>query len=306
MRQIMAETELDQGAKLLWIKIWQLSHNKNKSCYAGNSSLSKMLATTPGTISRWISQLERAGYVRRELNRASGYRDRKLYAIAPIRMDQQTPILMDEASSDDIEEEGLLSETDSLPDAEGEALSMYDEQSNGLKNRKNTQNLDSRGSKAPSPDDADHVHWTESKAEAESIIQNASNAGDLSIEQRSNILLWLFSELRGRWILNTGKVSNKFAAALKTMPFENIAEAMWICEHNKYFMAETERKQTKWTLTWLLKENEIHIDDVINSEKVNIEPSKRHMEIRKNIQHLVPNEYLKLPENSKYEDGNVG
>lgn len=267
-----------------------------------NGSLAEMLGTTPGTVSRWVSQLEQAGYVRRVLNKASGNRDRKLYAIAPIRIDQQTPSLMDEETSVDTEEEGYLTEVESILDTQGEGLSMDDEQSNRVKNRKSTQNLDRGGSSAPASDDVLDIAWNVIKAEAEEIILSGSTIENLSIEQRSKILLWFFAELRGRWVLETRKVLFKFTVILKTVPFENIVEAIWICEHNKYHMAETDRKQTKWTLTWLLDKSEIHIDDVLSSDQVNIEPNKKHMEIRKKIPHLVPIEFLRLPKNSEFQD----
>lgn len=61
-------SDLTANAKLLYGEISALC-NRDGYCWANNSYFSKLYGVSTGTVSRWISQLENAGFIRSEVIR---------------------------------------------------------------------------------------------------------------------------------------------------------------------------------------------------------------------------------------------
>ena len=73
------DKRLSSDEKLLYAEITALS-NKYGFCWSSNDYLSKIFDCTVQSISRWITNLEAYGYVKREIDKAAGNK-RKLYPL---------------------------------------------------------------------------------------------------------------------------------------------------------------------------------------------------------------------------------
>lgn len=79
------DKELKANEKLLYGEITALA-NKNGYCWAENQYFAKLFGVIKGTISRWISNLEKQGYIRTELIRGAGkeVKERRIYIQDPL------------------------------------------------------------------------------------------------------------------------------------------------------------------------------------------------------------------------------
>lgn len=79
------DEELKANEKLLYGEITALA-NKNGYCWAENQYFAKLFAVTKETASRWVSNLEKQGYVRTELIRGAGkeIKERRIYIQDPL------------------------------------------------------------------------------------------------------------------------------------------------------------------------------------------------------------------------------
>jgi hypothetical protein len=73
------DKRLSSDEKLLYAEITALS-NKYGFCWSSNDYLAKIFDCTVQSISRWISNLENFGYLKREIDKAAGNK-RKLYPL---------------------------------------------------------------------------------------------------------------------------------------------------------------------------------------------------------------------------------
>jgi DNA-binding MarR family transcriptional regulator len=76
------DNALCANAKLLYAEITALSNAKGY-CYASNSYFATLYNVKPVSISRWVSQLAKAGYIRSEIDEANG-NTRHIYLAEPI------------------------------------------------------------------------------------------------------------------------------------------------------------------------------------------------------------------------------
>lgn len=106
------DNELTPNAKLLYGEITALANEKGY-CWASNSYFSKLYKVSKETVSRWISKLEKLGYIRTELIYEQGtksVKERRIYIggypidknINRYRQNNQYPI--DENINDPIDE----------------------------------------------------------------------------------------------------------------------------------------------------------------------------------------------------------
>jgi DNA-binding MarR family transcriptional regulator len=65
------DKRLSSDEKLLYAEITALS-NKYGFCWSSNDYLAKIFDCTVQSISRWISNLENFGYLKREIDKAAG------------------------------------------------------------------------------------------------------------------------------------------------------------------------------------------------------------------------------------------
>ena len=79
--------ELEPNAKLLYCEITALSNNHGY-CFASNQYLAEIFDTHPMTVSRWISSLQKAGFVTVEVSKEAGNK-RQIYPLMDVRTSKE-------------------------------------------------------------------------------------------------------------------------------------------------------------------------------------------------------------------------
>lgn len=89
--KVRYDENLNNGQKLLYGEITALT-NKKGYCFAGNKYFARLYNCDPNTISRWISNLVKEGYLEVEIVKNSEDSKRKIYLLDNSRLDRKKHI----------------------------------------------------------------------------------------------------------------------------------------------------------------------------------------------------------------------
>lgn len=279
--------EIDHGAKLLWFTVWQLMYEKG-FCWATNKKLAVYLGgVDKSTVSGWVSDLSNAGWLEVYVDKSGGNR-RKLIATEPIPANSNTPIGTQQASYAGTLNEAEEIDSDTSTEEIDDTIGTEAQQNNRVKNV-STSETETIDRKRVHPEGDGDSEPENVRTEVESVLNSQQDFSELPKELRAKILLWLFCELRGNWPphLQVKRLIRNLKTLFTEFEFEEIAVAIWNAEHNDWYMGLTGARTDPYTLHWLTKPHDHHIQEFLGQD-LHFSTEGKEYKIRKMLGKYVP------------------